>query len=598
MNEPIASPRLRDIDPILMAVLANRLNAIVREMSNTLLRTARSAVLAVVRDFSCSIVTADNRLLCPGEGLPVHIFGSSLQSQSMCDLHPDLAPGDAFLHNDPYLGNTHAADHMVMAPVYVDGVHLFTACAKAHQADCGNSIPSTYHAYARDIYEEGALIFPCVRVQKNYRDVEDIIRMCKRRIRVPEQWYGDYLAEIGAARIGERRLIELTRRYGMETIQAFIEAWFAYSERRMVDAIGKMPGGKLSNTTTYDPLPPVLPDGLPIRVDIEVDPKAGYIDVDLTHNADNMAFGLNESVACAISNAMCGVFNCMDPDVPHNAGSFARVRVHLREGCITGIPKFPHSCSMATTNIGDRLVNVTQSAFAAIGEGHGMAEGAIGMGAGAAVISGMDWRRNGPFINQEWLLTNGGPATPETDGWLNYGLPVAAGLMYRGSVEVDESKYPILVKQLRVIAGGGGAGRMRGAPGSEIVYGPRHDPMMVVVSCDGQVFPPQGVRGGQSGPAAGTFKIFQDGREEKLPGVVACELAPGEWIRGVDAGGGGYGNPLERDPARVLRDVLERWETLQRAHEVYGVVLTGELADHSLQVDEAATLALRRRLLA
>ncbi len=598
MNEPIASPRLRDIDPILMAVLANRLNAIVREMSNTLLRTARSAVLAVVRDFSCSIVTGDNRLLCPGEGLPVHIFGSSLQSQSMCDLHPDLAPGDAFLHNDPYLGNTHAADHMVMAPVYVDGVHLFTACAKAHQADCGNSIPSTYHAYARDIYEEGALIFPCVRVQKNYRDVEDIIRMCKRRIRVPEQWYGDYLAEIGAARIGERRLIELTRRYGMETIQAFIEAWFAYSERRMVDAIGKMPGGKLSNTTTYDPLPPVLPDGLPIRVDIEVDPKAGYIDVDLTHNADNMAFGLNESVACAISNAMCGVFNCMDPDVPHNAGSFARVRVHLREGCITGIPKFPHSCSMATTNIGDRLVNVTQSAFAAIGEGHGMAEGAIGMGAGAAVISGLDWRRNGPFINQEWLLTNGGPATPETDGWLNYGLPVAAGLMYRGSVEVDESKYPILVKQLRVIAGGGGAGRMRGAPGSEIVYGPRHDPMMVVVSCDGQVFPPQGVRGGQSGPAAGTFKIFQDGREEKLPGVVACELAPGEWIRGVDAGGGGYGNPLERDPARVLRDVLERWETLQRAHEVYGVVLTGELGDHSLQVDEAATLALRRRLLA
>lgn len=227
-----------------------------------------------------------------------------------------------------------------------------------------------------------------------------------------------------------------------------------------------------------------------------------------------------------------------------------------------------------------------------------MAEGAIGMGAGAAVISGMDWRRNGPFINQEWLLTNGGPATPETDGWLNYGLPVAAGLMYRGSVEVDESKYPILVKQLRVIAGGGGAGRMRGAPGSEIVYGPRHDPMMVVVSCDGQVFPPQGVRGGQSGPAAGTFKIFQDGREEKLPGVVACELAPGEWIRGVDAGGGGYGNPLERDPARVLRDVLERWETLQRAHEVYGVVLSGELADHSLQVDEVATLALRQRLLA
>ncbi|MGH8595896.1 MAG: hydantoinase B/oxoprolinase family protein, partial [Gammaproteobacteria bacterium] len=190
MNEPQEFPAARQIDPILMAVLANRLNAIVREMANTLLKTARSAVLAVVRDFSCSIVTGDNRLLCPGEGLPVHIFGSSLQTQAMCDLHPDLAIGDAFLHNDPYLGNTHPADHTVLVPVFIDGVHLFTTCAKAHQADCGNSIPSTYHAYAKDVYEEGALIFPCVRVQKEYCDVDDIIRMCKRRIRVPEQWYG------------------------------------------------------------------------------------------------------------------------------------------------------------------------------------------------------------------------------------------------------------------------------------------------------------------------------------------------------------------------------------------------------------------------
>lgn len=593
MNKPPVAPK---IDPILMAVLANRMNAIVREMANTLLKTARSAVLAVVRDFSCSIVTADNRLLCPGEGLPVHIFGSDLQTKSMCDLHRDLAPGDAFLHNDPYLGNTHAADHMVMVPVFVDGEHLFTTCAKAHMADCGNSIPSTYHAYARDVYEEGALIFPCVRVQRDYKDVEDIIRMCKRRIRVPEQWYGDYLAQIGSARIGERRLVELTRRYGIETIRAFIEEWFAYSERRMVDAISKMPKGKLSNTTTYDPLPPILPDGLPLRVDVTVDPEAGYIDVDLTQNADSMDFGLNESLACATSNAMCGVFNCIDWDIPHNAGSFSRIRVHLREGCIAGIPKFPHSCSMATTNIGDRIVNVTQAAFAAIGDGYGLAEGAIGMGAGAAVISGIDWRRGGPFINQEWLVTNGGPATPDTDGWLNYGLPVTVGLMYRGSVEVDESKYPILVKSLRVVPGGGGAGRMRGAPGSELVYGPRRDPMTVVVSCDGQVYPPQGVRGGHAGPPAATYKIGRDGREEKLPGVVTCRLEPGEWIRGVDAGGGGYGNPLERDPARVLRDVRERWETAERAHEIYGVVLSGSADDDTLAVDEAATQARRRAM--
>lgn len=585
-------------DPILMAVLANRMNAIVGEMTNTLLRTARSAVLAVIRDFSCSIVTADNRLLAPGEGVPVHIFGSSLQTESMCETHEDLSPGDAFLHNDPYMGNTHSADHMYLVPVFVGGEHLFTACAKAHQADCGNSIPSTYHAYARDIYEEGALVFPCVRVQKDYKDVNDIIRMCRRRIRVPEQWYGDYLASIGAARIGERRLIALVERYGKETIKQFIEDWFAYSERRMMEAIRELPAGRVTKTTVYDPMEPTLPEGLPINVSVEVDPGKATIEVDLTDNEDNKPFGLNESVACATSNAMCGVFNCIDSEIPHNAGSFARVNVKLRQGCVTGIPEFPLSCSMATTNIGDRIVNATQTAFAEFGKGYGLAEGGMGMGVGAAVISGNDRRFGGaPYINQEWLLVNGGPGTPISDGWLNYGLPVAAGLIYRGSVEVEESKHPILIKHLKVVEGGGGAGEYRGAPGGDVMYGPRFDPMTVVTMCDAHVNAPQGVQGGQAGPPAQTYKISSDGSKEKLPGVAECQLLPGEWIQGIDAGGGGYGDPLERDPERVLVDVRERWETRDRAENVYGVVLLGSAATKDLAIDEKATEKLRKKLM-
>jgi N-methylhydantoinase B len=596
--EQQALPKAREIDPILLAVLSNRLAAIVREMSNTLLRTARSAVLAVVRDFSCSIVTADNRLLAPGEGVPVHIFGSHLQTQAMCDLHrEDLAPGDAFLHNDPYLGNTHTADHMILVPVFVDGEHLFTTCAKAHQADCGNSIPSTYHAAARDVYEEGGLVFPCVRVQRGYADLRDIIAMCRARIRVPEQWYGDYLAAIGAARIGERRLQELVARYGKETIRAFVEEWFRYSERRMTEAIRALPSGTLTREGMYDPFPPILPDGLRMKISIRIDAEEGRIEVDLRDNPDSLDCGLNQSVACATSNAMNGVFNALDPDVPHNAGSFSRISVRLRENCVLGIPRFPHSCSMATTNIGDRLVNMAQSAFAALGDGHGLAEGAVGMGAGAAVISGKDRRFGGaPFINQEWVVVNGGPATPVTDGWVNYGLPVAAGLMYRNSVEVDESKYPVLFRSLRLIPGGGGAGRFRGAPGAEVAYGPRHEPMTVVVSCDGQHFPPRGVRGGDDGPCAATFKVDRDGRQTKLPGVVQLVLEPGECIRGVDAGGGGYGDPLERDTARVLQDVRERWETRERARDRYGVVLVDGTEDGALEIDATATTRLRAEL--
>ena len=193
-------------DPVTLAVIANRLDSIVREMENTLLRTGRSAVLNMARDFSCALITGDNRLLASAEGLPVHVIGMEFLAEAVTDLHDDLAEGDAFLHNDPYLGNTHPADHVILVPVFWEGRHVFTAAAKAHQADCGNAQPTTYMPYARDVYEEGSLIFPAVRVQRDYRDIDDVIRMCRRRIRVPDQWYGDYLAMLGAARIGEARL--------------------------------------------------------------------------------------------------------------------------------------------------------------------------------------------------------------------------------------------------------------------------------------------------------------------------------------------------------------------------------------------------------
>jgi N-methylhydantoinase A len=555
----------------LMTVLANRFDTIVREMSNTLLRAARSAVINMGRDFSCAICTADNRLLSSAEGLPVHIFGLHLQTAAMGALHPDFAAGDAFLHNDPYLGNSHPADHTILVPVFVEGRHMFTVCAKAHQADIGNSLPTTYHAAARDVYEEGALIFPCVRVQRDRCDVLDVIRMCRARIRVPEQWYGDYLAALGAARIGERRLMELTTRYGRYVVARFIEDWFDYAERRITGAIRRLPSARLRREGRHDPVPPHLPDGIPLAVAIEIDPAAGRITVDLTDNPDCVDCGLNQSQATATNNAINGVFNCLEHDIPHNAGSLRRIDVRLRENCVAGIPSFPHSCSMATTNVAHWLVNLTQSAFAGLGDGHGLAEGGGAMSAAIAVVSGRDPRRGGsPYVNQLILGVNGGPASARSDGWVMYGLPVVAGLMYRDSIELDELKHPMRVRSLRLLPDSGGAGRHRGAPGCEIVYGPTHGAMTVVVPCDMQHNPPRGVNGGHAGRAAETWKIHADGREERLAGFATVILTPGEWVRGLDNGGGGYGDPRTRDPKRIHHDILEGWVSPKSARETYG----------------------------
>jgi N-methylhydantoinase B len=587
--------RTGSLGAVLTAVLANRFDVIVREMTNTLFRTGRSAVLNMARDFSCCIVTADNQLLTAAEGLQAHVLGAGLQTSSMTRLHPDLAPGDAFLHNDPLSGNTHPADHTLLVPVFIEGKHVFTASAKAHQADCGNSEPTTYMSYARDVYQEGALIFPCVRIQRDYEDVEDIVRMCRSRIRVPEMWYGDYLAAVGAVRIGERRLQELAARYGLAVLEQFVEEWLDYSERRMTEAIRELPSRSLRVRGRHDPLEG-HDQGIRVEVGIEIDSEEGRIEVDLRDNEDCLPLGLNLSEACARAGALIAIYNCLPEDVPHNAGSFRRVEVLIRQGSLAGGLTHPHSASVSTTNVLNRLINAIQAGFAQLGPGHGLAEGAGACGAGFAVFSGTDPRTGEPYVNQLVIGNNGGPGTPVCDGWITYAMPDCAKTIYIDSIEVLEQKYPIRFRAMRLVTDSGGAGKFRGAPGSEIVFGPARGTMQAFYFADFGHFAPGGVLGGADGSLAAIAKVDADGTETPKPVIGDVELSPGEWVRGFESGGGGYGDPLERDPEAVRRDVLDRWVSLDAARDQYGVVLRGDLEECEIVVDRTATEQLRRQL--
>ncbi|ARQ13814.1 hydantoinase B/oxoprolinase protein (plasmid) [Rhizobium etli] len=583
------------LDPTVLAVIANRVDAILREMTNTLLRSGRSAILTTARDFSCSIVTGDNRLLATAEGLPVHIFGSHLQTETMMKLHQDIAPGDAFLHNDPYSGNTHAADHTILVPVFVGDKHMFTAVAKAHQADIGNSQPSTYMPTAKDVYEEGALIFPATRVQRNYSDIDDIIRLCRLRIRVPDQWYGDYLATLGSARIGERRLIELVEKYGQETIEAFVEEWFDYSERRIAHALKGFKSGTYSASTAHDPLPGIVEESIPINITATVDAEGGHIEIDLRDNIDCLEAGINLSRATSVNSTVTGIFNVLDADIPHNHGTIRRIKVLLRENCIVGYPIHPTSCSMATSNVADRLINVTQSALSQATE-FGVAEGGASLGAGTAVIAGKDKRRgNTPFVNQLVVTAMGGAASAMADGWLTMGVPVTGGLLLRDSVEIDELKYPIIIDKIVAVADSGGAGKYRGGASTRIEYGPRFADMSVAVMADSKINPARGARGGLPGrPHYIALRDNRTNEESEIGSFGVFNVGVHQRIVGIDAGGGGFGNPWERDPARVLEDVLEGWVTLECASNVYGVAFSG--SGDKIAVDDQQTELLRRQL--
>lgn len=568
-------------DPVLLSVLANAFDGIVREMTNGLLRSARSSVINTARDFSCSILTADNQLLASAEGCPVHVFGSEPLGEAMQELQgAGLAPGDAFLHNDPYRGNSHAADHAILVPIFVDGEHVFTGVAKAHQADCGNAIPTTFSPTARDVYEEGALIFPCVRVQRDYQDVEDIVRMCRARIRVPDQWYGDFLATVGAARIAERRVQELVAKHGVDTVNAFVGEWFAYSERLVATTISELPAATIVGQTVHDPFPGTDEGGLSLSAAVTVEPDQGKVVIDLRDNPDNQPNGLNLTKATATAAALAGALGALPQNVPTNAGTFRRFDVLLREGCVVGIPEFPHSCSSATTNLADRVVGLVQAAFAQIDDGFGLAEGSVGQAPGKSVISGLDQRNGRRFVNQIIVGGTGGPATPFVDGWPTYQRPVAGALLYHDSVEIDEQRYPILITDRSLIPDSGGAGRLRGGQATRVVLEPRAQAVTFTYALEARLNPPHGVRGGADGAAAKAWiEDLATGEKQDAPPIASLELEPGTRIVSLAAGGGGYGDPLEREPEAVLEDLLEGRISAAATQELYGVIVRNGVLD-------------------
>jgi N-methylhydantoinase B len=590
MNPEVAKPATpAALSGVQLAIMNSRMDGIVTRMTNTLLRSARSGVLNTAKDFSCCLLSANGSLLAMAEAEPLHVMNSHLLGEALLELQPDLKPGDAFLNNSPYHGNTHAADWSLLVPIFdQDGVHRFTSVVKGHQADCGNSVPTTYFSTAKDVYEEGALIFPCVKVQSDYKDVEDVIRMCKLRVRVPDQWWGDYLALIGSARIGEREMLQFAGEVGWEALDGFVDQWFDYSEQVMIEAIKGLAGGKVTVHGHHDPVPGV--DDLPVNVTVEVDPQEAMIDVDLRDNIDCQPFGLNLSESSSTAGAMAGVFCGICVDIPFNGGSQRRVRVHLRENCIVGITRHPFSCSASTTDLVDRVANAVMHAMAELGDGMGRAEYGLLLPPAIGVISGDDPRTGTPFVNEIFLhgLT-GGAATPHADGWLTSTDAVTLGMGMLDSAELDEIAFPIRVLEQRLIPDSEGAGRTCGSPGAMTVMEAVDTTVSVFYINDGSMYPAEGVRGGGPGGRPGAAKRLTTGEVEELPslGLGLATAGPGEAIISKCCGGGGYGSPFERSAERVLHDVLEKRISLERARDVYGVVVCDG------KIDAEATARLR-----
>lgn len=559
------------VDPFTMVILRRRFEAIIREMVNALLRSGRSGVLNTALDFSCSLTDAKFQSVSVALGLPVHVGAIDLIPRAVAAKHGgSIRPGDCFVNNSGYLGNTHCADFTLCAPVFHQGKLVFYTIARAHLGDMGFPIPSTYNPAARDVYEEG-LMLPCVHIQRDWKDEASVVDICKANIRAPDQFHGDYLACLAAVRTGERRLGELCESFGIELIGRFLDDYQDYAERMAADAIADLPKGSVTRTVLYDSEIAEYPDGIPVTATLTVDPDAGRVTIDLSDNVDNLPLGINMTEATVLACCRMGTCNVLGPDVPRAAGAFRRIEVRMRDGAAIGRPKFPAATSAATTNLCHLLASHIQALYAELKDGAGSAYGSVGLPGSSAVVSGQDPRRGGrPFVNQIIMGYWGGPAVGGEDGWLTYGSAASQGILWQSSVEIVEQQQPILIEELAIRTNSGGAGEWQGGPGSRVVFRPRFGPVRFAINAAAHEHPPGGVRGGSPGAATRIWKIDRMGNKSDLGITIDVTLQPGERLLSEACGGGGYGDPAHRAEQLVARDLAEEWITPDHAAHAYG----------------------------
>lgn len=587
----------KTVEPYLMSVLSSRLYSIGLEMTNTLMRTARSQLMSVCHDLSTAICDRNGKVIALAESIPVHCANMGLTVKP-CFEHPEgIKRGDLFLNNSPYHGNTHHADYTFIAPVFCGDELMFFAVTKGHQADIGNTIPSTYVPSAKDMFLEGAIDWPCVKFQKDYKDVPDMIKVAMMRNRVPDLWYGDYLACLGSCRVGEKRLEALCEEYGNDVIKDFCDAYQKYGAKRMEEELKLLPEGHYTYDIKADAIEGVVPE-INIHIICETKPKEGIIEFDLTENEDSMPCGLNMCEATVLASTVTGVLNRMPNDIPCNDGAMSRIKVKMREGCVIGKAKAPYSSSMATTNLADRLISGVQTLMNQITDDKGMAEGGATQCPAVAVVSGTDWRKNGAtYVNQIFCGMTGGPAVNGYDGWITYQYPVTGGAMNWNSTEVLEQQYPFKVIHEEVMMNSVGAGKYDSAPSCKFVMTPRHDPLVSAYSCDGIDNPPKGACGGLDGYKAAAWKYnIAEGESSKvmLPPFAEPVIEVGEAIVSESSSGGGYGDPLERDPYLVAHRVREEWISKEFAEKIYGVVVDDSKEEYVPDIE--ATKVLRQKM--
>jgi N-methylhydantoinase B/oxoprolinase/acetone carboxylase alpha subunit len=563
------------IDPVTLTVLGNAFVNICREMGVTMMRTAFSPIFNEGLDFSCVLFDRRGNMIGQAEFCPAQIAASLyIVRWTLDELGVDaFEPGDVVLHNDPYRGGAHIPEHSVMRPVFHEGELFGFVANVGHLAEIGGKAVGSFAADATEVFQEGLRIPPVKIVKRDVNDME-LWQLIMANHRTPRNTWGDLNAQIGSLRVAERRVIELLDRHGRDFVDQAAEELMDYSERWMRAEIEAIPDG------VYEFSERMEDDGVvdePVTFRVAVTVRGDELVVDWTGTDPQVRGPINATYGVTAGATYNAIFHLTDMGIPKNSGAYRPIRIIAPPGSAVNV-LYPGPSVGGNTETHPKLADMVVAAMTpALPDRVAAAEG----GTACNFLFGGVHPRTGDYYANYHLEGGGWGAKSYDDG--NDAIVVKNGNCRNTPVEIFETRYPLRVLEYSLISDSGGPGRMRGGLGTRRILRVERGAEVTVNALFDRTKPgfgAYGLEGGEKGGSAAIlvkragdteFRTFSEVFGTVSPSKFTnIRLTEGDEVRIDSPGGGGYGDPREREADRIADDVEQGFVSPRIAREVYG----------------------------
>ena len=572
---------------ILSQVVGGSLDAIAKEMSATVTRTARSPLFNEAHDFTTGIFDLSgrkSRLVAQAPGCTLHLYAIvGAVDHLMESFRFDLHPGDILLVNDPYYGGSHSLDWTIVMPVFYNRKPILLPAVRSHMGDNGGPVAGGYNPKSEDIWHDGLRI-PPLKIYERGEKRQDVFDMIVANNRLSHWLEGDLDAMIGACKMATSRIQHMFDQYGQEQMVHAIDERISYTEKRVRDEIASWPDGTYSAETFADH---DFQGNQDIKVRATVTVSGSDLHIDFTGSSPQARGFINSPLSNTTSFAFVGISTCCDEDIPINEGYMNPVTVTAPSGTVVN-PKLPAPCGHATACVG---AEIAEAVLLAISK---CAPERVGVNAHKlplAYTNGVDEDGN-QWVNLNFFgYTGGAGAAYETDGWGLY-PPVMTGVTLP-SIEMNEIQYPSRVLKHEYVEDFTGAGKWRGTPGLDVQIQHLTDSSTSVMM-SGVRNTTKGFVSGQDAPSNKVIVNHGTAEAEEVDETsFAVKMPPGGIIQFYRAGGGGWGDPLEREVDAVLDDVKNGYVSIKGAFTDYGVLINEK--DYSINIEQTKLIRNERK---